>query len=184
MARDDLEPFQHRAGRGGGQIAEGVAHKAFEADHAARDQVFEIGEIFLAQQAVKPVIDMRLGGGERMLLRKLDLARRRRIDVGHFEYGRHTAHRGGGGPRLPIFFVCVAGLAEMHMRVDGAGQDMHAGRVERFRRRRHRRIVADGEDLAVLDGEAAFAHAVGIDERAVAQDDVGGDGHCRFLGFF
>ena len=69
----------------------------------------------------------------------------------------------------------------MHMRIDGAGQDMHARGVQRFGGWRHRRVVADGEYLAVLDGKAAVAHAIGIDERAVAQDDIGGDGHCRFL---
>ena len=56
--RHDLEGFQHRAGRGRGDLAEGVAHIELEADHAAVDQRRHVGDGVLAEQAVEAEIDM------------------------------------------------------------------------------------------------------------------------------
>ncbi len=66
-SRDDLEALEHRPCRGCRQIAEGVAHKAFEGVGSGRDQALERVEIVLGEQAVEAEIDRRRGG-ERALL--------------------------------------------------------------------------------------------------------------------
>ena len=54
--------------------------------------------------------------------------------VGHLEHAGDAAQDGGAAAGLQIFLVLVAGLAEMHLAVDGAGQHMQALGLENLRR--------------------------------------------------
>ena len=64
------------------------------------------------------------------------------------------------------------------MHVDGAGENVQAARIEGIARERHRLVGADCDDAAVLDRDAGGDRAVMRHHRAVADDEVGGGGHC------
>ena len=100
----------------------------------------------------------------------------RRNGVGHVEHGRHAAEGRGRGARAEILLVGIAGIAKMNMHVDGAGQDMQARGVERFDGRGHGRVVADGDDKTILDGDAGDEIGVRRHHRAVANDEIGDHG--------
>src|SRR5947199_15177 len=65
-----------------------------------------------------------------------------------------------------ILLVRIAGVAEMHMIVDHAGQHVQPPRVERLCRLRHDGIIADRDDAAVFDRDARLDDAVGADDLA------------------
>ena len=73
------------------------------------------------------------------------LGDRQRIGVRHLEHRRDAAHHGAARAGLEIFLVGQARLAEMHLRVHHAGQDVQALAVDRLgggrlpERRRSRR---------------------------------------------
>ena len=142
--RHHLEGFEHRAGGGRGDLAERVAHVELEADHAGLDQRRHVLDRVLAEHGVEAVIDMRLLGrhlvlgGER--LRRAD----GRDRVRHVEHGGDAAERRRDRAAREVFLLRIAGIAEVHMHVDRAGQDVHAGDVDGLawlaasRRRRRR----------------------------------------------
>ena len=53
-------------------------------------------------------------------------SRRERLRVGHLEDGGDAAQHGGAAAGLEVFLVLEARLAEMHLGVDHAGQDVEA----------------------------------------------------------
>ena len=171
--RHDLECLQHRAGRGRRNFAEGVAHIELEADHAAVDQRADIGDGLLAEQTVEPVIDMRLGRGDGVLFRENLCRSGRRNRVRHVEHSGHAAEGRRRRAARPVFLVRIAGIAEMHMHVDRAGQDMEAGGIERLARGRHRLLRADRENFSVLHGDARRKGRIRRHHHAVANDEIG-----------
>jgi hypothetical protein len=60
----------------------------------------------------------------------------------------------------------------MHMVVDRARQDVKSGCIECLARRRHRFRGADGEDHAILDGDAGLESRVRGNDRAVPDDEI------------
>ena len=60
----------------------------------------------------------------------------------------------------------------MHVNVDGTGQDMHAARIQRFARRRHRFWRADRMDFSVLDRDAGANFRIRRDEDAAVDDEI------------
>ena len=83
-------------------------------------------------------------------------------------------------PRREVLLVRIAGIAEMHMHVDRAGQHVQAGSVERLARGRHRLVGADRDDVAVLDRDARRrSTASGRDDLAAADDEIGCRSSCR-----
>ncbi len=108
--------------------------------------------------------------GERLL------GDRQRIGVRHLEHPRDAAHDRGARAGLQILFLRQAGLAEMHLRVDHAGQDMQALAVDDFGGARAGKR-ADGGDAPVLDRKVAQALAVLIDDRAGLQDHIVAGAH-------
>ena len=109
----------------------------------------------VAEQAVEAEIDAGLAGGDRVLGGEDFGGAGRRNGIRHVEHGGDAAESGGRRSARPILLVRIARIAEMHMHVDGARQDMQAGGVERLARRRHGFVGADRKDTAVLDGDAA-----------------------------
>src|SRR6202047_858884 len=65
--RHNLECFQHGASRRAWDPAEGVSHVELESDYAAGDQRGDVRDGVLAEQSVKPEIDMRLLGSDAVL---------------------------------------------------------------------------------------------------------------------
>ena len=72
-------------------------------------------------------------------------ARCRGLGVRHLEHGRDAAQDRRPAAGLKIFLVLDAGLAEMHLGIDNAGQHMKAARVDGLARERS----ADIADRAI-----------------------------------
>ncbi len=179
-AGNDFESLEHRAGRRARDLAEGVAHVELEADDAAVDQNRHMRDGVLAEEAVEAEVHMRVPGCD-VVLRRQHLGRAGRRDgVGHVEHRGDATEGRRRGAALEIFLVGIAGIAEMHMHVDGAGKDMQPARVELLARRRHRRGSAHRQDRAVLDCDVGIDDAVGRHDLAAANDEIG-RGHFCFL---
>ena len=169
--RQLLEAFQQRAVGGRGQVAEGVAHKGLEAGDTRVQQVFQPVDGVVAQQAVDAVVHVR--GFGRLLLQAQGFQRAGgRVGVGHLEHRGHAAAGCSGGPGLPGFLVRVARVAEVHMAVDGAGQQVLALGAQLFAGRRHQVVMADGHDAAAFDGDGGFDDLLGRHQAAAADDEV------------
>ncbi len=54
---------------------------------------------------------------------------RQRVRIGHFKDGRDAAEHRATRTCLKVFLVGEAGLAEMHLTVDDAGQHMQAAAI-------------------------------------------------------
>ena len=88
-----------------------------------------------------------------------------RIGVRHFEHGRHAAHHGAARSGFKIFLMRLAGLAEMHLRVHHAGQDVQALAVDRLAGLSLSE-PADRGDPAIGNADVADALTVLIDHGA------------------
>ena len=73
-----------------------------------------------------------------------------------------------------------AGLAEMHLGIDHAGQHVQAAAVDHLRGRGLRQ-VADGGDAAAGDGEIAHALPVVVDDGAAPEQEIAAYGHSSRL---
>ena len=58
----------------------------------------------------------------------------RGLGVGHFEDAGDAAHDRGAAAGFEVFLVLGAGLAQMHLGVDDAGQDVKPGAIDDFGR--------------------------------------------------
>ena len=173
-----LECFEHRARGRRRDLSERVAHVELEADHSALDQRGHVLDRVLAQQAVKPEIDVRVRAGDAVLVGQHRRRAGGRDGVGHVEHGGHAAERRGRRAGLPILLVRIARIAKMHVHVDGAGQDVESARVERLACRRHRRLGPDRDDVPVMDGDAGLDDGIGRHHLAAVNDEIS-RGHRR-----
>ena len=129
----DLEGFEHRAGRRRRDFAEGVAHVELEADHAAVDQLRHVARSCPRRAA-------RRGRNRHAPSRPRSCASRRgrrAVPVAGMVFGMSNTvvtppNAAAAVPLCPVFLVRIAGVAEMHMHVDRAGQDVQAGCVDGF----------------------------------------------------
>ncbi len=84
------------------------------------------------------------------------------------------------GAALEVFLVRIAGIAEMHMHVDGAGQHMQAGGIDGLASRRG---IASGAPTArilpSLIATLASNHGIGRDDVAAVDDEIGRVAHQR-----
>lgn len=172
-AGDDLEGLEHRAGRWARNLSEGVAHIELEADHAAVDQRRHMLDRVLAEEPVEAEIDVRAGGRDAVLVRQHVGRAGRRNGVGHVEHGGDAAECRGGRTGLKVLLVRIAGVAEMHMHIDRARQDMEPLRVQHLARRRHRLVRADDHDHAVLDRNAGIDDGIRRHDLAAADNKIG-----------
>ncbi len=174
------DAFEHRAHARvvlDQQRAGGGAHEDFDAGNAG--QHFQLAELpgvlaggadiegEIAMHAVMRALDLvgdRFGGGGGG------------IGVGHLEHGGDAAEHGAARARFEVFLVGQAGLAEMHVAVDHARQQMQAAAVDHLAGGSARK-VADGGKAAAADAEIAGALAVLVDHGAAFEDQVVGFGH-------
>ena len=80
------------------------------------------------------VVDPGPAGGAAQLIVQRRLVDGVGVGVRHLEEGRDPAHGGAGRAGRQVFLVLEAGLAEVDLGVDDAGQDGEAGGVETLRR--------------------------------------------------
>ena len=149
---------QQRAGRGADEhLDPGAAGRAFEFRqilNVLARAADEEGEIAMHAMAAAPDL---VGEG---LLRH-----RQRIGVRHLEHRRHPAHDRAARTGLQILLVRQPRLAEMHLRVHHAGQDVQPLAVDDLGRIRLRQS-ADFGDAAIADADVADPLAVLIDHGA------------------
>src|SRR6202008_2754728 len=79
---------------------------------------------------VEGVVAVHAPARPRELLLDRGGAGRRRGGVRHLQDGGDAAQHGGATAALKILLVFVSGLAEMHLRVNDAGEDVQTRRVE------------------------------------------------------
>ena len=113
---------QRAGGRADEHLDAGAAGRAFQFRqilHVLAGTADEEGKIAMhaVTAALYLVGECRLGHGQR-------------IGVRHFEHRGDAAHHGAARTGFEVFLVGLAGLAEMHLGVDHAGQDMQALAVD------------------------------------------------------
>ena len=161
--------------------AGGRAHEHLDADGAG--QALQLRHVLgILMRAADPEGEVAMHAvmaaphlvGERLGRRGL------RIGVGHLEHGGHAAHDGGAGPRFEILLVVEAGLAEMHLAVDHARQDMQAPALD-LPLGGGLRQIADGGDPAGAHADVALHASVVIHDDAAFEDQVEGLGHGNLI---
>ena len=136
-----------------------------------RSSVGDIGDVVLRSPDPEREVAMHAPRGARDLVGERRGGGRRRIGVGHFEHGGDAAQDRRARAGLQILLVGQAGLAEMDLAVDHAGQDMQAAAIQALARRSGREI-ADLGDLAVDDADVALSHAVLVDDGRVGENAI------------
>ena len=143
-------------------------------DAAAAGQLLELvqrGGVFSRRPEVKGEITVHAG------LRTAQLVCQgvRRCGGGpgirHFKHGSYAAHHGGAAAGVKILLVLKAGLAEMDVGIDDAGQDMQAAAID-GERRLARRNAAEGRYPAGSNADVALADTVVIDEGAIGEHEI------------
>ena len=110
------------------------------------------------------------------LVFELGRAGRQRIGVRHFEDGGDAAEDSRARTRLQILLMRRARLAEMHLRIDHARQDVQTLGVDDLAGRGPRQI-ADLGDPAAADADIARADSILIDQNAALEDQIESLGH-------
>ncbi len=100
-----------------------------------------------------------------------------RLGIGHFEDGGDAAHDRGAAAGFEVFLVLGAGLAEMHLGVDDAGQDVKARCNRSSRPPGEVGETADPGNAAVADRHIADAHAIMVDDGSAFQNEIGRECH-------
>ena len=93
------------------------------------------------------------------------------LGVRHLEDGGDAARDRGAAAGLEVFLVLGARLAEMHLAVDDAGQDVKPGAVDGLGRASAAKAAEPG-DPAVPDGDIADRGAVVIDDGSAFQNEI------------
>ena len=146
------------------QFTGGRAHENLDAG-AAR-QLFEggeLGHIFPGAAHVKGEIAIHAVGGAADLVGQGCGGDGERLGIGHFENAGDAAHDRGAAAGFQVFLVFKAGLAEMHLAVDDAGQDVQALAIQGLGGGEIADI-AYPHNAALQNGQIALAHPIMIDE--------------------
>ena len=154
-----------------------VGHEDLKRRMARLDQRRNfVAEYLLArigEDHVEAVIDDRAAARQRVVI--LDHLGQAHADMlrGEAEDARRAAKRCRSGrafERIGVDEARGGQLLDMRMRIDAAGHDVFAGRIDLALARRE--VAADGGDRAAGDGDIG-THRVGCgDDGAVADDDV------------
>ena len=159
------------------EVAGGRAHEHLDAGRARQPlELADIAGIVARSAHPESEVAMHAVGRARHLVGKRGFARRQRIGVGHLEDGGDAAQHRRARARLQIFLVLQPRLAEMHLAVDHARQDVQAGAVDDFAGGATRQ-VADRRNAPGDDADITPAGTVMIDHRAARQDQVVGLRH-------
>jgi hypothetical protein len=113
------------------------------------------------------LLAVELGGGHR------------RIGERVLDHRGHSTGRGRHGARGEVLALGVAGILEVGVHVDGAGQHHQAGGVDQLVGAAAVGLLGDRGDAAVLDHDVCREHAVVGGQRAAGDDGAlaahGGD---------
>src|SRR5215469_15070564 len=120
---------------------------------------------------IERVIAMHAPLRPRELFLQRKARRRRRICVGHLENRRDPAEYGGTAAAFEILLVFVARLAEVHLGINDARENMQSARLETPGRRRAGKL-SDRSDPSVTDSDIRFRNSVRRGDRATADEKV------------
>ena len=110
-------------------------------------------------------------GGAAHLVGQRFLARRQRLGVRHFEDRRYAAQHSGPRASLEVFLVLQPRLAEMHLAVDHAGEDVQPTAIDHLPGLR-RAQGANRGDAPGGDADVALPLPVVIDDDAALQNEI------------
>ena len=165
---------EQRPGRG--------AHEHLDAGGARQAlQLGDVGGVLPRSTDPEGEVAMHAVARPRHLVGERRLARGERIGVGHLEHGGDAAEHRRPRAGFEVLLVGQAGLAEMHLGVDDAGQEVEAAGVDLFARARAGE-VADRADSPAGDADVAHPDAVVVDQRAAFDEEVVGVRHGRLRG--
>ena len=144
----------------------GVRHERLEADDAARGELVEAVDRAGYEAVPQREVDVRRPGrGGDLRVERAGVDRRRQGVERHVDDRRGPARRARAGPAREALGVGPAGVVEVDVGVDRAGEDVQTGRVDLFARRGVEGL-GDGDDPPVRDADVGVHHAVGRDDRA------------------
>ena len=107
-------------------IARGRTHENLDGGHAAAvDAAQELG-ILVRRADQKTIVDHAPLGGDGLFEGKGFVGGRLRHDIGHVQHRRDTASSSSAALRLHIGLVCEAGVAEVHVGINHARQEIAA----------------------------------------------------------
>lgn len=163
---------QHVAGAG--------AHEHLHPCHAVRVERGNGVEVVVTDAEVKAVVDPRAAGSALLLGRQRLQRQGRRQGVGHVhdagDAAGHRRARFAGEAAL----VRRAGVAEVHLVVDHARQQVLAGGVEHGLAGEVGEAAGDGVDAPVADAQVGLEHTTFVDQPGVA-DQHAQNSFCRAL---
>ena len=134
------------------QVAGGTAGEDFyRADAAAEFQLRQLGDVGLGAADIEAHVAPGLAFHVVLLPGELFRIGDRRRGVGHVEHRGKAAEHGGAGAGGDALHRLVAGVAQMDVRIDQAGQNVQAGGVDG--------LVGGGVGGHAERGDAAVADA-------------------------
>jgi hypothetical protein len=168
---DQLESFKHRSRRGRRQVAERVAHEAFERVGTRFDKPGNLIDVVFCKKPVETEIHAGLPGAFLLLPEFGDRARWR-VGVGHLEHRGHPAHCRSLRACAPVFLVGVTRLAEMHMHVDAAGDEVMAGHIDHLGSLSQCSRGANGGDQLSGDRDVGSFASVFMNDGAAFENEI------------
>jgi hypothetical protein len=118
---------------GNQQAAGGRAHEHLDAGAAGQPlERGELGDVLVRAADIEGEVAVHAAGGAGDLVLEGLAGGGQRVGVGHLEDAGDAAHDRGERAGREVFLVLEAGLAEMHLGVDDAGEDVEAGAVVDF----------------------------------------------------
>ena len=102
------------------------------AEPSSRSSAGDVADVLARAADVEREIAEHAVPGARNLVGKRRGGCRQRLGVGHLEHGRDPAEHSRAAARLEVLLVLEPRLAEVHLGVDDAGQDMQAAGVDRL----------------------------------------------------
>jgi len=154
------------------QFTGGRAHENLDAG-AARQLLEggEIGHIFPGATHVKSEIAIHAVAGAADLVGQGCGGHGKRLGIGHFENAGDAAHDRGAAAGFQVFLVFKAGLAEMHLAVDDAGENVQAPAIQGFGGG-ERTDIAYPHDTAFGNGQTGGRHPIMIDQGSPRHNEI------------
>ena len=159
------------------QVASAAAHEDLDAAGLARREAADVREVVIAGPEVERVVRQRRARGQGATLFQGRGRERRRLHVGHVhEAGDPASHR---RPRFvgEVGLVGEAGLAEVDLIVDQAGQQVLAAGLDGRIGETSGEVAGDGLDAAGLHVDVGLDDGALVDQAGVGDEDAGARRH-------
>ena len=154
------------------QITDRLPEEDFVTDGSCLGHGQDVIGVGLMDDAEHGKVAQRLGFSDLLLYPDLFSIFGRRELVGHVNDGRDAAaHRRGRSGR-EVLLVGNPGIAEVHVGIDQAGQDVQIGGIDCLPTFWQSVVCADCDDPALIDGDAALERRLRGYDRPVFHDQI------------